>query len=91
MLIQERGIGVVVLHLHFEQVCLVAPVQALDVLLHCFLEFFPLELLLLIDFPALQDHVFSAFGQDGGVVHHLLGDAAYVDAGASKAPRLPLG
>ena len=81
--VQESGIEVEILHLHFDQLRLVAPVQRLYVSLNIAHHRVPVVRSRVV-FPALLNHVvFSCLCKDTCIVHHLLGNAAHIDASST--------
>jgi len=84
--IDKRGVRVVVFDLELHQISFVAPVQSLDVHLHSTDHCLPAEGCLQVWSPATLLLIDSGFREKCGVVHHLLGDAADVDAGTTEAP-----
>jgi len=84
--VNKACIGVEVLALCLDQVSFKAPVQGLDMRLNVLHHRGPVGLFGGIDVPALSSHITATFCKDARVVHHFLGDASNVDAGASNAP-----
>ena len=68
------------------QVSLEAEVESLDVALHIGDHLGPVVLGAQVGAPATLFLIGTSLRQDSSVVHHLLGDAADIDAGAAELP-----
>ena len=86
MSINECRVRVEIFAFHLYQIGLVSPVEALNVILNLRDHFVPVVLLSHIWLPTTELLILSGLGQDGGIMHHFLWDATYVDAGSSEAP-----